>query len=75
MQKDLKLGFYLLYMLYVYTEFLDCVYPDSIAGKRFISTKEVNILLEQVSINICKTLDWVVCLSNFPFIFLLSWTV
>ena len=29
--------------------------------KRFTSTKELNILLKQVSINVCKTLDWVVC--------------
>ena len=70
MKKDLKLDFDLLFM---YTNFL-FVYPASSVGK-VTSTKEVNILLKQVSINICKTLDWVVCLSDFPFIFLLSWTV
>ena len=56
MKKDLKLDFYLLYM---YTNSL-FVYPASFVGKRFTSTKEVNILLKQVSINICKTLDWVI---------------
>ena len=54
MKKDSKLDCYLLYK---YTDFL-FVYPASFAGKRFTSTKEVNIFLEQVSINICKTLDW-----------------
>ena len=65
MKKDLKLHFYLLYM---YKKIL-FVYPTSFVSKRVTSTKEVNIFLEQVSINICKTLDWVVCLSDFPFIF------
>ena len=44
--------------MYMYTNFL-FVYPASFVGKRFTSTKEVNIFLEQVSINIGKTLDWV----------------
>ena len=52
MTKDLKLDCYLLYL---YTNFL-FVYPASSVGKRFTSTKEVNIFLEQVSINICKLL-------------------
>ena len=44
------------------------VYPAIfIFCKRFTSTKELNILLKQVSINVCKTLDWVVCLGDFPF--------
>ena len=43
----------------MYTNFL-FVYPASFVGKRVASTKEVNIFLEQVSINICKTLDWVI---------------
>ena len=56
MKKDLKLVFYLLYM---HKKFL-FVYPASFVGKRVTPTKEVNIFLEQVSINICKTLDWVI---------------
>ena len=58
-KKDSKLDCYLLYM---YTNFL-FVYPASSVGKRFTSTKEVNIFLKQVSINICKTLDWVSVIS------------
>ena len=65
-KKDLKLDCYLLYM---YTNSL-FVYPSSFVGKRLTSTKEVNIFLEQVSINICKILDW-----DFLFMFLLSWVV
>ena len=37
------------------------MYPASFVGKRFTSTKDVNIFLEQISINICRTLDWVIC--------------
>ena len=73
MKKDLKIKLDL-YLLYMYTNFL-FVYPASFVGKRVTSMKEVNIYLEQVSRNICKILDWVVCLSDFPFILLLSWTV
>ena len=65
-KKDLKLDCYILYM---YTNSL-FVYPSSFVGKRLTSTKEVNIFLEQVSINICKILDW-----DFLFMFLLSWVV
>ena len=61
MKKDLKLD-----LLYTNSLF---VYPASFGGKRLTSTKEVNIFLEQVSINSCKTLDW-----DFLFMFLLSWT-
>ena len=48
MKKDLKLDFYLLYM---YTNSL-FVYPASFVDERVTSTKEVNIFLEEVSINI-----------------------
>ena len=58
-------------ILYIYTNFF-FVYPASSAGKRFTSTKEVNIFLEQVSRTICKTLDWIMGGMSqwFPFYFL-----
>ena len=72
MKKDLKLHFYLLYIhvYFIYTciqiSSLVCVPSQFYWQKSYIHQRSEHIFLKQVSINICKTLDWVVCLSEFP---------
>ena len=75
MKKDLKLHFYLLYIhvYFIYTciqiSSLVCVPSLFYWQKSYIHQRSEHIFLKQVSINICKTLDWVVCLSEFPPLF------